>query len=77
MSTRSAVPPVEQSYLLRAWLVVVGVVLVAAMAIALALATTGSEPAGGTDPGAVTDYGPVKVWHTPFIVNGSVCGQCR
>ena len=77
MSARIAVAPIEQTSLVKAWLVVVGVVLVAATAIALALAVTGSEPAGGTSPGPVADHGPVKVTHAPFLVDGSVCGQCR
>jgi hypothetical protein len=77
MSTRSAALPVERGYLLRAWLVVAGIVIVAATAISLALAFSGAEPAGRTDPGPVADDGRPSVTHRPIYVNGVVCGQCR
>jgi hypothetical protein len=77
MSTRSAALPVERSYLVKAWLVVAAIVIVAATTIALALAMSGPAPAGGTDPGPVADHGAPSVTHEPISVNGAVCGQCR
>ena len=75
MGTMSAALPVERSYLLKAWLVVVAIVVVAATSIALGLSTVGAEPAGGTDPSPAG--GSTSVARGPIWVNGAVCGQCR
>ena len=77
MATRSAALPIERSYLAKAWLAVAAIILVVAAAVSIALAATGSTPAGGTGLKPVTDYGPVEVQHGPIAVNGDVCGQCR
>jgi hypothetical protein len=77
MATRSASLPIEQTYLARARLAVVAILVVAAVVVTIAVALGRSIPAGGTGPGAVRDYGPVTVNHEPLLVNGSVCGQCR
>jgi hypothetical protein len=77
MATTGAALPAERGFLTRAWFAVVGVVLVAAAAIAITLAMTGRAPAGGTTPTPAKDNGPVQVQHEPIVVNGTVCGQCR
>ena len=77
MATRSASLPIEQTYLVRARLVVVAIVLVAAVIVTIAVAIARSTPAGGTGVGPVRDFGPVTVHHEPLVVNGSLCGQCR
>ena len=69
MATRSASLPIEQTYLARARLAVLAIVLVAAVVVTIAIALGRSTPAG--------DYGPVRVHNEPLVVNGSVCGQCR
>jgi hypothetical protein len=76
MATRSASLPIEQTYLARARLAVVTIVLVAAAVVTIALAVGRSTPAGGTGVGPVRDFGPVTV-HESLVVNGSLCGQCR
>jgi hypothetical protein len=77
MATRSASLPIEQSYLARARLAVVTIVLVAAV-VTIAVAVGRSTPAGGTGVvRPVRDFGPVTVHHEPLVVNGSLCGQCR
>jgi hypothetical protein len=77
MATRGAALPIERSYLLKAWLAVAAVVIVAAAVVTLSLAATRSTPAGGTDLRPVTDFGPPIVQHQPIEVGGNVCGQCR
>jgi hypothetical protein len=77
MATRSASLPIEQTYLARARLAVLAIVLVAAAVVTIAIALGRSTPAGGTGSGPVRDYGPVRVHNEPLVVNGSVCGQCR
>jgi hypothetical protein len=77
MATTGAALGTERGYLTRAWFAVVGVVLVAAAAIAITLAMTGRAPAGGTSPIPVKDYGPVEMQQGPIVVDGTVCGQCR
>jgi len=77
MATRSASLPIEQTYLARARLAVVSILVVAAVVVTIAVALGRSIPAGGTGPGPVRDEGPVTVNHEPLVVNGSVCGQCR
>lgn len=77
MATRSASLPIEQTYLARARLAVLAIVLVAAVVVTIAIALGRSTPAGGTGSGPVRDDGPVKVHNEPLVVNGSVCGQCR
>ena len=77
MATRGAALPIERDYLLKAWFAVAAIVLVAVAVVILALATTNSAPAGGTDLQPVKDYGPVQVQREPIVVNGTVCVQCR
>jgi hypothetical protein len=77
MATRSASLPIEQTYLARARLAVLAIVLVAAVVVTIAIALGRSTPAGGTGSGPVRDDGPGRVHNEPFVVNGSVCGQCR
>ena len=77
MATRSASLPIEQTYLAKARLAVLAIVLVATMVVTIAIALGRSTPAGGTGLGPVRDYGPVTVHNEPLIVNGSACGQCR
>jgi hypothetical protein len=77
MATRSASLPIEQTYLARARLAVLAIVLVAAVVVTIAIALGRSTPAGGTGSGPARDDGPVGVHNEPLIVNGSVCGQCR
>jgi len=77
MATRSASLPIEQTYLAKARLAVVAILLVAAAVGTIALALGRSTPAGGTGLGPVRDHGPVTVHNEPIAVNGSVCGQCR
>jgi hypothetical protein len=77
MATRSASLPIERAYLARAWFAVMGILLVAAVIVTIALALGRSIPAGGTGPGHVSDRGPVTVRNEPIVVNGNVCGQCR
>ena len=77
MATRSASLPIEQTYLARARLAVLAIVLVAAVVVTIAVALGRSTPAGGTGSRPVRDHGPVTVQNEPFVVNGSICGQCR
>ena len=77
MATRSASLPIEQTYLAKARLAVLAIVLVAAVIVTIAIALGRSTPAGGTGLGPVRDYGPVTVHNEPLVVKGSVCGQCR
>lgn len=77
MATRSASLPIEQTYLARARLAVLAIVLVAAVVVTIAIALGRSTPAGGTGSGPVRDDGPIRVHIEPLVVNGSVCGQCR
>ena len=77
MATRSASLPIEQTYLARARLAVVAILLVAAVIVTMAMVVGRSTPAGGTGVGPVRHFGPVTVHHEPLVVNGSVCGQCR
>lgn len=77
MATTGAALPAERGYLTRAWFAVAAVVLMAVAAIVLSMALTGNDPAGGTTPTPVKDYGPAQVQHEPVVVNGEVCGQCR
>jgi hypothetical protein len=77
MATRSASLPIEQTYLARARLAVLAIVLVAAAIVTIAIALGRSTPAGGTGSGPVRDDGPFRVHNEPLVVNGSVCGQCR
>jgi hypothetical protein len=77
MATRSANLPIERGYLMRAWLIVAAILLVAVAVVTIVLGATRSPPAGGTLLGPVPDYGPVTVQNEPIVVNGSVCGQCR
>ena len=77
MATRSASLPIEQTYLARARLAVVAILLVAAVVVTMAMGVGRSTPAGGTGVGPVRDFGPVTVHQEPLVVNGSVCGQCR
>jgi hypothetical protein len=77
MATRSASLPIEQTYLARARLAVLAIVLVAAVVVTIAIALGRSTPAGGTGSGPLRDDGPVRVHNEPLVVNGSVCGQCR
>ena len=77
MATRSASLPIEQTYLAKARLAVVAIVLVAAVVMTIAFALGSSTPAGGTGLEPVRDYGPVTVHNEPLLVNGSFCGQCR
>ena len=75
MATRSASLPIEQTYLAKARLVVLTVVLVAAVVVTIAVAFGRSTAAGGTGLGPVRDYGPVTVRNEPLVVNGSVAGS--
>lgn len=77
MATRGAALPIERGFLIRAWIAVATVVLVAASAIALSFALSGDDPAGGTSVRPVKDDGPVEVQNEPIVVNGTICGQCR
>jgi hypothetical protein len=77
MAMRSASLPIEQTYLARARLAVIAILVVAAVVVTIAVALGRSTPAGGTGPGPVRDYGPVTVDHEPLLVNGNICGQCR
>jgi hypothetical protein len=77
VATRSASLPIEQTYLARARLAVLAIVLVAAVVVTIAIALGRSTPAGGTGSGPVRDDGPVRVHNEPLVVNGSVCRQCR
>ena len=77
MATTGAALPAERGYLTRAWFAVAAVVLMAVAAIVLSMALTGNDPAGGTTPTPVKDFGPVEVQNEPIVVNGEVCGQCR
>ena len=77
MATRSASLPIEQTYLARARLAVMTIVLVAAAVVTILVAVGRSTPAGGTGVGPVRDFGPVTVHHEPLVVNGSLCGQFR
>jgi hypothetical protein len=77
MATRSATLPVERSYLLKAWFAVAAIVIFAATVVTLALAATGSAPAGGTGIRPVRDFGPAQTQPEQVVVNGNVCGQCR
>jgi len=77
VATRSASLPIEQTYLARARLAVLAIVLVAAVVVTIAIALGRSTPAGGTGSGPLRDDGPVRVHNEPLVVNGSVCGQCR
>ena len=77
MATTGAALGPERGYLTRAWFAMVGVVIVAAAAIAITLAMAGRAPAGGTSPTPMKDYRPVQVQHGPVVVNSEVCGQCR
>ena len=52
MATRSASLPIEQTYLARAWLAVVAILLVAAVIVTIAVAIGRSTPAGGIGGGA-------------------------
>ena len=61
MATRSASLPIEQTYLAKARLAVVAILLVAAAVGTIALALGRSTPAGGTGLGPVRDHGPVTV----------------
>jgi hypothetical protein len=76
MATRSANLPIESRYLVRAWLVLAAVLVMAAAVVTLSLAAR-SAPAGGTGLSPVRDFGPAREQGAPILVNGSVCGQCR
>src|SRR4026207_2021699 len=71
MATRSASLPIEQTYLAKARLAVMAIVLVAAVGVTTAGALGRSPAAGGTGLGPVRDYGPVTVQNDPLVVNGS------
>ena len=81
MSTRTAALGYERSALLRTWLAVTAIVIVATIAIAFAItrsdrvAPTPARPASA--PTVVADYGPPTTTHGPILVNGVVGGQCR
>jgi len=77
MATKSATLPIERSYLLKAWLAVAAIVILAATVVTLALAATSSAPAGGTGIRPVRDFGPTQTQPEQIVVNGNVCGQCR
>ena len=79
MSTRTAALPMERDYLLKAWLVVAGIVIVAAAVIALALSATGPSPSGSTRPAVtkIVDHGPSSGRYAPIQIGDYVCGQCR
>ena len=77
MATRSASLPIEQTYLAKARLAVLAIVMVAVVVVTIAVAFGRSTAAGGTGLEPVRDYGPVTVQNQPLVVNGSVCGQCR
>jgi hypothetical protein len=77
MATRGASLLIEQTYLAKARLAVMAIVVVAAMVVTIAVGLGRSTPAGGTGLGPVRDYGPVTVHNEPLVVNGSFCGQCR
>ena len=77
MATRSASLPIEQTYLARARLAVVAILVVAAVVVTIAVALGRSTPAGGTGLSPVSDYGSITIQNDPIVVNGSVCGQCR
>jgi hypothetical protein len=76
MSTRSAALPVERSYLLKAWLVVAAIVIVAATAIALGLASAGNGAGDGIRRSPVGTV-PGTDNHAPLVIDGELCGQCR
>lgn len=75
MSTRTAALPMERSYLLKAWLVVAAIVIVAATVVALGLGQTTKAAGSGIAP--VKDFGPASTSHGPIMVGDDVCGQCR
>jgi hypothetical protein len=77
MATRSASLSIEGTYLAKARLAVMAIVLAAAVVLTIALALSRSTPAGGTGLGPVRDHRPVTVHNEPLVVSGSVCGQCR
>jgi len=80
MATRSETLRIEGKHFARAWFLFIGILLVTATIIAIALAAR-FDPAGGTGPAPVKDDGPVQVQtgrfqQEPISVNGHVCGQC-
>jgi hypothetical protein len=79
MSTRTANLPIERSYLLKAWLVVAAIVIVAATFIAFGLGQTSDAARNSKLPSVtqVKDYGPARPAHLPMVIDGVVCGQCR
>ena len=56
MATRSASLPIEQTYLAKARLAVVAILLVAAVVVTMAMAVGRSTPAGGTGVGPCLLY---------------------
>jgi hypothetical protein len=77
VATRSASLPIERTYLSRAWFVLAGLLLVAAVIVTIAVALGRSTPAGGTGIEPVSDFEPVTTQNEPIVVNGDICGQCR
>jgi hypothetical protein len=83
MSTRTDALGYERNALLRTWLAICAIVIVASLAIAVALTrsdgpSTATAPARVANPPAnIVDYGPPRITHEPIVVNGAVCGQCR
>jgi len=80
MATRSETLRIEGKHFARAWFLFVGILLMTATIIAIALAAR-FNPAGGTGPAPVKDDGPAQVQpgrfqQEPISVNGHVCGQC-
>lgn len=79
MSTRTANLRIEQSYLVKAWIVVAAIVIVAATIIALGLGQASDASRNSNLPGVtqITDYGPAQPAEQPIVINGVVCAQCR
>jgi hypothetical protein len=75
--------PMEQSYLHKAFLVVVAIVLVAIMSMALTLANVRSDVTTPRPPSrrpaveGIADVGASGGRFAPITIDGKVCAQCR
>ncbi len=83
MSARFGALPIEQSFLLKAWLTFVTVAVAVALTLAI-IATrpqrVGAPPAKApTVQGQTTTTNPAtgSGYRGPIVVNGKLCGQCR
>lgn len=79
MSTRTANLPIERSYMVKAWIIVAAIVIVAATVIAFGITQTSEALRNGKLPTVteVRDYGPPVPQAKPILINGQVCAQCR